>query len=147
MDELLNRLETMEWEELKALWKDRLGPDEPFISGKELLKRQLAARIQEDRHGGLTLATKRRLRDLARAYAQDAKHLPEAPRNLLPSSTLTREWKGKQYSVKVKSDGYEFQGKPYKSLSKIAREITGTRWSGPVFFGLRKPNKKSKVAS
>ena len=105
MDELLNRLETMEWGELKALWIERYGPDEPFISGKELLKRQIAARIQEDRHGGLKLATKRRLRDLAKSFAKDAKHHPEAPLNLLPSSTLTREWKGKQYTVKVKSDG------------------------------------------
>ena len=147
MDELLEQLETMDWKELRALWEERCGADEPCIQGKIFLRRQLAARVQEERYGGLTPATKRRLRDLARSYSNDAKHTPETPRTLLPGSTLTRNWKGKVYTVEVCDEGFMYKGNYYKGLSKIARVITGTRWSGPLFFGLRKPAKKVKVAS
>ena len=147
MDELLEQLESMEWKELRALWEERYGADEPCIRGKEFLRRQIAARLQEERYGGLTSGTKRRLRNLARSYSSDAKHTPETPRTLLPGSTLTRNWKGKVHTVEVCDEGFMYKGNRYKGLSKIAREITGTRWSGPLFFGLRKPAKKSKVAS
>ena len=147
MDELLEQLETMEWKELRALWEERYGADEPYIRGKEFLRRQLAARIQEERYGGLTSATKRRLRDLARSFSNNAKHTPETPRTLLPGSTLTRNWKGIVHTVEVCAEGFMYKGNHYKGLSRIAREITGTRWSGPLFFGLRKPAKKAKVAS
>ena len=147
MDELIEQLDSMGWTELKALWQERYGASEPYIRGKEFLRRQLAARIQEERYGGLTSATKRRLRDLAKSYDNDSKHAPKAPRTLLPGSTLTRNWKGKIHTVEVCDEGFIFKGNHYKGLSKIAREITGTRWSGPLFFGLRKPSKKVKVAS
>ena len=95
MDTLLKQLETMSWKELRELWAERYGADAPHINGKEFLRRQIAAQIQEERYGGLTSATKRRLRELTRSYANVAKHSPDAPRTLLPGSTLTRNWKGK----------------------------------------------------
>ena len=147
MDTLLKQLETMSWKELRDLWAERYGADTPHINGKEFLRRQIAARIQEERYGGLTSVTKRRLRELTRSYANDAKHSPDAPRTLLPGSTLTRNWKGKIHTVEVCDEGFMYKGNHYKGLSKIAREITGTRWSGPLFFGLRMPKKKVKVAS
>jgi hypothetical protein len=147
MNELLEQLEMMEWKELRELWAERYGADGSHINGKEFLRRQIAARIQEERYGGLTSEIKRRLRDLARSYANDLKHTPETPRTLLPGSTLTRNWKGTVHTVEVCAEGFMYKGNHYKGLSKIAREITGTRWSGPLFFGLRKPAKKVKVAS
>lgn len=147
MDELLERLETMDWHELKALWQERYGVETRYVRGKEFLRRQLATRLQEDRHGTLNASTKRRLRELAKSYGKDSKHVPEAPRTLRPGSTLTRNWKGRMHTVEVTDDGFIYEGKHYKGLSKIAREITGTRWSGPLFFGLRKPKAKAKEAS
>lgn len=147
MDDLLEKLDGMQWHELKQIWQERYGVDEPYIRGIEFLRRQLAARIQEERYGGLSTATKRRLRDLAKSYSKASKHVPEVPRTLLPGSKLTRNWKGKVHTVEVCDEGFMYQGRFYKGLSKIAREITGTRWSGTLFFGLRKPSKKSKVAS
>ena len=147
MDKLLEQLESMERPELQDIWVDHFGGNKPSTRGVDLLRRQVAWRLQEERHGGLTTATKRRLRGLARSYSKDSKHTPTAQPALQSGTTLTRNWKGKIHTVQVKSDGFIYKGNHYKGLSKIAREITGTRWSGPLFFGLRKPAKKVKVAS
>ncbi len=61
------------------------------------------------------------------------------PRRIKPGALLVREWKGKSHRIMVLEDGFAFEGKPYTSLSEIARIITGTRWNGPRFFGLRAP--------
>lgn len=147
MDELLERIGKMERGELQGFWVEQFGGEKPSTRGVDLLRRQVAWRLQEERHGGLTTATKRRLRDLTHPYSKDPKHTPTANPTLQSGTTLTRNWKGRIYTVQIVSDGYVYQGNLYKGLSKIAREITGTRWSGPLFFGLRKPAKKAKAAS
>ena len=147
MDELLERLESMERSELQSFWGERFGGDKPSTRGVDLLRRQIAWKLQEEHHGGLTTATKRRLRDLAHSYIKDEKHTPKAQPTLQSGTTLTRNWKGKIHTVQVQRDGFIYKGNHYKGLSKIAREITGTRWSGPLFFGLRKPAKRVKVVS
>lgn len=147
MDEILEQLEGMSRTELKALWTERFGGEISNSRAPDLLRRRIAWRLQEERFGGLCTETKRRLRDLAKAYERDAEHKPSAKPKLQTGTVLTREWKGRLHTVQVKPDGYVYNGKHYKGLSKIAREITGTRWSGPLFFGLRKPATKPKVAS
>jgi hypothetical protein len=147
MENLLERLESMSREELQTLCHERFGHDKPYSRGLEMLRRQLACRLQEERHGGPTTATKRRLRELAKSYGKDPKYAPTTPPTLQSGTKLTRTWKGTVHTVKVQTDGFLYRGKSYKGLSKIAREITGTRWSGPLFFGLRKPARKVKVAS
>ena len=146
MDELLEQLEEMNKQQLQAVWIERFGEEEPSGRAVELLRRRIGWRLQEDLHGGLRTTTKRRLREAADAFERDERHVPQAKPNMQNGTVLTREWKGKKYTVQVKPDGYIYNSTHYKGLSKIAREITGTRWSGPLFFGLRKPAKKEKVA-
>ena len=93
------------------------------------------------------METRRQLRELANAFERDAEHKSDARPMMQTWTVLTREWKGRIHTVQVKTEGYQYQGRFYKGLSKIAREITGTRWSGQLFFGLRKHTKKVKVAS
>ena len=96
-------------------------------------------RIQEEAYGGLDRETRRRLREIA-AAADRGERRPIGAAPLRPGTALTREWQGRTHAVNVLAQGFEYQGKPYRSLSEIARVITGTRWSGPKFFGLRGPN-------
>lgn len=147
MDELLERLEKMNRQELKAFWENRFNCEAPNLRATDLLRRRIAWRLQEEQFGGLSTDTKRRLRELAKAYERDARHTPVAKPKTQTGTLLTREWKGRVHTVQVKPDGYVYNGQHHKGLSKIAREITGTRWSGPLFFGLRKPTKKVRAAS
>ena len=135
----LSKLSTAGRAELLALWTATLGkPPAALRSSRELLASALAWQLQERKFGGLKPATKRKLRVLARA--QDRKRpsitLPQ-PINLRPGTVIIKQWRGAQHVVTVLVDGFQHQGKVYGSLSQLAREITGTRWNGPAFFGLR----------
>ena len=147
MDEMLEQLEGMSRAELRAFWTERFGGKAPNSRATDLLRRRIAWRLQEEQNGGLSVETRRRLRDLAKAFERDEEYKPSAKPKLQTGTVLTREWKGRLHSVYVMPDGYMYKGIHYKGLSKIAREITGTRWSGPLFFGMRNPTKKKKVAS
>ena len=136
----LSELSTAGRAELLVLWTATLGkPSAALRTSRELLASALAWQLQERKFGGLTAATKRRLRVLARAYERNKRsaHLPAASTNLRPGSVISKQWRGAQHVVMVLADGFEHQGKVYASLSQLAREITGTRWNGPAFFGLR----------
>jgi hypothetical protein len=97
----------------------------------------LAARIQERAFGGLSLDAKTRLKKLAKAFGRNRGPYPSSL-TLKAGSILTREWGGAIHKIQVLRDGFEYEGARFNSLSKVAREITGTRWSGPLFFGLKK---------
>lgn len=96
----------------------------------------LAYRVQAQQFGGLSEATRRRLRRLAGGGTAAGDALPP-PRQLKPGTRLLREWQGRTHVVTITESGFAYDGKPYRSLSQIARTIAGTRWSGPLFFGLR----------
>ena len=123
---------------LKIKWR-ALFDTEPPPYNRRFLESRLAYRIQELAHGGLKPATVEKLRVLAKQY--DGK--PGARRKIrsdnLPvvGTRLIREWQGVEHRVTVRDNGFEYQGRPYKSLSAIAREITKVRWNGWVFFGLK----------
>ncbi len=144
METVLNELNNMERVELVALWEERFG-ERCVMRSAELLRRRLAWRLQAERYGGLKPEVKRQLRDVRIAFAKDEQHRPKAKTKVNSGTTLARNWKGKTHTVKVLKDGYLYRGEKYKGLSKIAREITGTRWSGPVFFGLKKPTIKMRA--
>ncbi len=127
---------------LCALWRELFKEDAPSQVRKELLTRILAYRIQEQAFGGLSAANRRRLREIARTFQRDPKTSLPGAGAIKPGTRLIRQWQGKSHHVTVHELGYEYDGKRYASLSEIARLITGTRWSGPLFFGLRRNGAK-----
>jgi hypothetical protein len=123
---------------LKARWR-ALFDSEPPPYNRRFLESRLAYRIQELAYGGLKKETVERLRVLGKQYDGKPGVRSKAPSDRLPiaGTRLVREWQGVQHSVTIRIEDFEFQGRPYKSLSAIAREITGVRWNGWVFFGLK----------
>lgn len=122
---------------LLALWNELFKGSPPKQVRKEVLIKFLAYRIQEQAYGGLSPFARKRLTELARQLENNPNaELSGAPR-IKPGTRLVRDWRGKSHCVTVLQGGYEYAGKHFASLSQIARLITGTRWSGPLFFGLR----------
>ena len=121
-------LQSMSLEQLREKWLDLYGEEPPQYK-KQFLIKLLAYRIQELFYGGLSEQAKVHLQ-------QAAKEDPVA--TILPGTRLVRVWNDRRYEVIVLADGYEFEGRTFRSLSAVAREITGTRWNGKVFFGLKK---------
>jgi hypothetical protein len=123
---------------LKAKWR-ALFDTEPPPYNRRFLESRLAYRIQELAYGGLKKETVERLRVLGKQYDSKAGNNNKCRSRSLPiaGTRLIREWQGIEHAVTVRGDDFEYQGRPYKSLSAIAREITGVRWNGWVFFGLK----------
>ena len=135
----LSALQSMSISDLKNEWR-RLVQTEPPAFNRKNLEARLAYRIQELSLGGLSSDTRKRLKDLGERV-DGGKPLVRHQRvdNRPATGTqLIREWKGQEQVVTVTPQGYEWCGRPYKSLSAVARAITGTRWNGWVFFGLRR---------
>lgn len=131
--------------DLRSEWKRLTGRAPPPGIRTDLLRRALAYRIQEQAYGGLDRDTRRRLREIAAAADRGEKRVAVQATQLRPGTAITREWQGRTHAVNVLAEGFEYQGKAYKSLSEIARAITDTRWSGPKFFGLRGLNGARKA--
>ena len=124
-------------EQLQAKWRELYRTEPPRKIGRDLLIRAIAYRLQENIYGGLKPATRRVLAKVAED-ASARRPVRIAPERTLKSGTvLLREWHGVQHQVTVLESAIMFQKKQYKSLSEVARKITGTRWSGPLFFGLK----------
>ena len=132
----IERIRSLPIIELRALWRARFKSQPPEAFGPDLLRRSIAQKLQEDAYGGLDRATARLLNQL---MAQSSKTNGKivVPRRIKPGAVLVREWKRKCHRITVMENGFAFEGRSYGSLSEIARMITGTRWSGPRFFGLR----------
>ena len=109
----------------------------PKAFGPDLLRRSIAHAIQEKAYGGLPLPTRRLLRQMVNAASAKPAGRLELPQRIKPGSELVRTWNGKTYRVTVTTDGFAHAGKTFASLSEIAFAITGTKWNGPRFFGLR----------
>lgn len=135
----LNELNGTNMARLRAAWRAQIGGEPPAVRSTDLLRYLLAWKLQTRQHGGLSAKTKRRLRQLASSFDRNPDYTPPSAPALKTGTVLTREWQGTRHTVTVGADGLEYAGKRYKSLSEVARAITGTRWSGPLFFGLRKP--------
>jgi hypothetical protein len=104
---------------------------------KEVMIQFLAYRMQEQEFGGLSGGSHRRLRELSSALESNSTKSLSPGQTIKPGTRLIRQWKDQVHVVNIEERGYEYRGVRYESLSKIARLITGTRWSGPLFFGLK----------
>jgi hypothetical protein len=132
-------LRTTPTPELKATWRELFG-NEPPAFNRKYLESRLAYRIQELAYGGLKPETVKKLEALGEElYGNGSAGKRQRRSNDRPiaGTRLIREWQGVEHCVTVTMAGFEFEGRPYKSLSAIARAITGTRWNGWVFFGLK----------
>jgi len=126
MSGLLASLESATLEELRAEWGRRYGAP-PRLRSPDLLRRIMAWRIQAAAEAGFDKATKRLL--LKQGAGGDGR--------VASGTIIAREWKGERHEVEAAEEGFLYAGRRWDSLSSIAREITGTRWNGPRFFGLR----------
>jgi hypothetical protein len=134
----LAALKSTPTKDLKDQWRE-LFDSEPPPFNRRYLESRLAYRIQELAYGGLKPETVRRLERLGEELdgGDRKKSRIRADFHPIAGTRLLREWQGVEHVVTVTVDGFEWQGRPYKSLSAIARAITGTRWNGWVFFGLK----------
>ena len=121
---------------VRAAWQGRWG-EVPKYRSRDMLARAMAYRIQAQAFGDAPAPLKRKAAEYAAKFAADRKFTPAPGPNLKPGSSLVREWKGVRHEVAVTEEGFAYLGKPYRSLSKVAHAITGTKWNGHVFFGLK----------
>lgn len=123
---VLAKVQTADLEGLREEWKRRYGAP-PRLRSKTLLRNVLAWWMQTDISGGLDKETRKLLRD----------GRPPREPSVAPGTVITREWRGVRHQIEATGDDFLYDGKRWKSLSEIARAISGTRWNGPRFFGLR----------
>ena len=134
----LAALQTTPTAELKQQWRELFGKEPPAFNRPYLVSR-LTYRIQELAYGGLRPETRTRLEALGEQLdgGNVVLRRTRADSRPLTGTRLLREWHGVEHAITVLADGFDWEGRPYKSLSAIARAITGTRWNGWTFFGLR----------
>jgi hypothetical protein len=129
-------------DELKERWRKLYGTEPPRKIHRSLLIAAIAYRMQENALGALKPAVRRHLMRVA-GNAPDGRQAPGYPSlSPKPGTVLVRHWGGVTHQVRVLEDGLLFRGERYESLSEIARAITGSRWSGPLFFGLKAATKE-----
>jgi hypothetical protein len=133
----LKELGTRGDDQLKERWRNLYGTEPPRKIHRSLLIPAIAYRMQENALGALKPSAHRHLMRVA-GNAPDGRQAPGYPSlSPKPGTVLVRDWGGVTHQVKVLEDSIVFRGKQYKSLSEVARVITGSRWSGPLFFGLK----------
>jgi hypothetical protein len=141
VEQQLAELPHLDREALQHRWQALFGCPAPIRVRRDLLRRVIAYRIQEQAYGGLKPATVRQLRRIAEGLKSSDTPTVSSTTSLRPGARLMREWNGETHVVDVTPDVFIWRGKTYRSLSVIAREITGARWSGPRFFGLKDSRK------
>ena len=134
---------TLSTAELKETFQELWGIEPHSGIGPALLKKAVAFKIKQNNGLGLSLKQQKRLDELVRQYQRNPKLFETGNTVLKTGMRLVRTWRGAKHIVLVKKNGFEYDGAIYKSLSKIAYEITGTRWNGYLFFGLKKTGGRS----
>jgi Protein of unknown function (DUF2924) len=137
IEDELDRLAAMPIAQLRVRYREVFRTDPPKAFGPDLLRRSIAHRIQEKAYSGLSRPAQRLLDQAMKAFAAKPNGKIVLPRRIKPGSVLVREWKGRSHRVLVLADGFAYEGDVYSNLSEIAVLITGTKWNGPRFFGLR----------
>jgi hypothetical protein len=133
--------------QLRQLWRQELGRAPPRSLGRDVLALGIAYAWQEKAQGGLRARIAKELDRLSKEVLLDklvSSPLPRRTPALRTGTVLIREWQGITHHVTVTADGFIWNDRPYSSLTSVARAITGTKWNGPRFFGLREPDKKGK---
>lgn len=134
----LDALDDLSNEQLKALWVKLYRQPPPPRAQKSLMVDCLAYRVQELAYGGLALSTRTRLKKIA-ADIRDGKQIALlTERRIKPGTRFVREWGRETHTVEATESGFAYRGTHYTNLSQVAGVITGSKWSGPLFFGLRK---------
>lgn len=132
----LERVANLPTQQLRIEWRRHFRSEPPRGLSRDLLLRAVTHKVQERIHGGLTQEARKTLRDVAAKIAAEGANGALLPPTLQPGQRLVREWHGQTHSVLVLEDAFEYQDQRYRTLSEVARQITGAHWSGPRFFGL-----------
>ena len=132
----LDRLDQAPRDELIALWARLFNRTLPVNISSKLIKRAVAYQLQVKAHGGLRPSTQKELRRIARSTGTFCQVRRPPQTTVKPGTRLIRDWNGRSHVVEAIEKGFIWEGQTYRSLSAIARAITGARWSGPRFFGL-----------
>src|ERR1700675_4883153 len=133
----LARLSEVTIFELRGEWRRLHRMPPPMRLSRDLLTRGITYKLQERAYGGLSTATARKLEQAGAVSLSRGSGTPAPPISLRPGTRLVREWHGVTHTDLIHADGIEWRGQRYRSLTVVARKITGARWSGPRFFGLR----------
>jgi hypothetical protein len=147
LTEQLKRIHTIDKASLRALWQELFERPAEETPRREVMLPILAYRLQEKAFGGLRPKARNELRKVAEELHAEPKPRTFPRRQLKPGTYLVREWQGKTHRVNVTAKGFEHDGTTFSSLSHVARHITGTQWSGPLFFGLRNAASVRKEAN
>jgi len=137
-------LSKLDIDELRERWKAMFGKAPSRDISRSFATRAIAYRLQEKAFGGLKPSTQRLLAEFASDGANESALAATPSRIVRPGAVLVREWRGISHQVSILEKGFRFRGRHYRSLSEVAREITGTRWSGPLFFGLKRSQEESR---
>ncbi len=146
LSRMLEALPALSPAELRSEWR-RLYRSQPPRLSRDLLIRAISYRMQELRYGGLSKTIKRKLATLGDCAQSEGEIAPEPVQKISRGARMVREWNGRTHTVTVQEEGFTYAGRSYRSLTAIAREITGAHWSGPRFFGLARPPKRLASSS
>src|SRR6266550_217951 len=143
----IGRLPALSLLELRQRWKTLFGHPAPKSLRRTFLARAVAYQMQVEVYGGLSAATKRRLREIATAVRNgDANAIPGGSR-IKPGTQMIRQWQNTTHTVTALAEGFEWNGRTYKSLSAVANAITGSNWNGFAFFGIKRAPSGNKNAA
>jgi hypothetical protein len=143
----IGRLPSLSLFELRHRWKALFGHPAPKSLRRNFLARAVAYQMQVEAYGGLSVAAKRRLREIANAVRNgDANAIPGGSR-IKPGTQMIRQWQNTTHTVTALAEGFEWNGRTYKSLSAVANAITGTNWNGFSFFGIKRAPAGNKNAA
>ena len=145
LEQQLTELPGMSPAQLRAKWRECWRKPAPEI-GPDLLRRGIAWKLQSRIYGDVPTHIKRELERAAESLRRGEELLNAKRPSLKPGTRLVRSWRGKVHRVLVLDDGYEYDDRRFSSLTQVASAITGTHWSGPDFFGLKKRKSLSQVA-
>jgi len=130
--------EVMPIEKLRRQWSEAWGLQPHARIGRTMLEKSLVYKQRELEGLGMTAEELKRLEQLIKAYRRNPNCFDATQISLKPGTRLVRVWNGERHSVLVQPDGFEFNGRHYDNLSRIATEITRSKWNGWVFFGLKR---------
>ena len=143
----IGRLPDLSLLELRHRWKTMFGRPAPKSLRRNFLARAVAYQMQVEASGGLSVATKRRLREIASAARNGDAHATLGNSRIKPGTQMIRQWRNTTHTVTALAEGFEWNGSTYKSLSAVANAITGTNWNGFAFFGIKRAPSSNKNAA
>jgi hypothetical protein len=143
----IGRLPALSLLELRNRWKILFGHSAPKSLRRNFLARTVAYQMQVEAYGGLSAATKRRLREIANAVRNGDANAMLGSNRIKPGTQMIRQWQNVTHKVIALNEGFEWDGRTYKSLSAVANAITGTNWNGYAFFGIKRAPSSNKNAA